>query len=120
MDVVAEGRGDESLSYGFLLLFSCQWTAVAPEACSGADGAEGSWGLWIGEDSPAAGESVGWDLQDAEAALAGLGVHLPAVVLFELALAGLVGAVLLLTLEQPGKLHQLVLECHQECVLERW
>lgn len=73
---------------------------MAPEACLGADGAAGSWGTWAGGDSPAAGAtSVGWDLQDAEAARAGLVVQLPGVVLFELALAGLVGAVLLVKLD---------------------
>ena len=76
---------------------------MVPEACLGADGAAGSWGMWAGGDSPAAGAaSVGWGLQDAEAARAGLVVHPPAVVLFELALAGLVGAVLLVKLDTVG------------------
>lgn len=80
---------------------------MAPEACPAADGEAGSWGTWADGDSPAAGAaSVDWDLQDAEAAGAGFIVHLPVVVQFELA--------------SPWLVHQLVLECHKECVLERW
>lgn len=60
---------------------------MAPEARPGADGEAGSWDTWAGGDSPAAGTaSVGWDLQDAEAAQAGLVVCPPAVVQVELAL----------------------------------
>lgn len=55
-----------------------------------------AWGTWAGEDSPVTGAaSVGWGLQDAEAAWAGLVVHPLVVVQFELALADLAGAVLL-------------------------
>jgi len=94
---------------------------VAPEACPGADGAAGLAGMWAGGVSPAAGATwVGWDLRDAAAAGAALVIHPPAVVRCELALAGLVGAVLLVKLYPARDLHQLVLGCHEGCVLERW
>lgn len=73
---------------------------MSPEAYPGVDGAVNSWGTWAGGDSAAAGAaSLGWDLRDTTAARAGLVLHPPAVVLFELASAGLVGAVLLVKLD---------------------
>lgn len=73
---------------------------MSPEAYPGVDGAVNSWGTWAGGDSAAAGAaSLGWDLRDTTAARAGLVLHPPAVVLFELASAGLVGAVLRVKLD---------------------
>lgn len=83
-------------------------------------------GWWIhgtpglGGDSPAAGATwFGWDVQDAEAAGVGLVVHPPAAVHIELGWQ----AWLLLCCwgnDTAWDLHQLLLEGHDESVLERW